>query len=127
MTASKRMPWTPWTPSQNKTLKDLSKTHTAKQLAVLTGHSVNAVYQQVRRIETNLIKSGEMNVLSRHSDNDVELARALADEDMTPELISKKLEVPLGTIKGWISYRSRTGVETEMPRKVNHEVRQTKR
>ena len=122
--AAKRMPWTQ---GQNKQLHALGKTHSANQLAALTGHSVNAVYAQAKRIGANLIKSGEKNGLSRHSDSDVELARSLADEDLTPEFISKKLGVPVGTIKGWISYRSRTEEASDMPRKVNHDVYQTKK
>lgn len=55
---------------------------------------------------------GEGNWLSRHSDEDVELARTLYEEGIGPSEIARKLEVPLSTVESWVSYRMRTGSRT---------------
>jgi len=55
---------------------------------------------------------GERHHRARHSDHDVELARALRDEGLTYREIAEKLEVSYWTARDWCDYRTRTGAIT---------------
>lgn len=104
--------WEKWSDSEERFLIKNAQNMTAEDMAKVLKRSVASINSKVRyyrKLGKNIRmqKSGDNHHLARHKEHDVELCRMLSLEGMTGEVISEKMEIPLGTVYDWISYQSR--------------------
>lgn len=106
------MSWNAWSEEETKFLIKNSHRMTAKEIAAAIDRSEVSVWSKARYLKKTgrniqLQKSGTNHHLTTHTNDDVELCRALNDNGLTYRTIAKKMEIPLGTVQEWCSYRSR--------------------
>ena len=96
-----------WLPDDDRTLRRLSPTRTAKQIARALGRTSNAVHQRAHLLHIPLQKAGDRDYRTKYPDTVVERARALHEAGLTPSEITRATGVPIGSVKSFIYYRGR--------------------
>jgi hypothetical protein len=97
-----------WSRREDRTIRRLAATHTAKQLAeLLPGRTVNAIHQRAYRLKVRLQKAGDRDYRTKDSDALVERVRQLHEQGKAPSAISRETGVPIGSVKSFAYYRAR--------------------
>ncbi|ASM34120.1 hypothetical protein BVG84_09980 [Serratia marcescens] len=97
-----------------KFMKDNRQKLTQKEIARHLGRTEASVSTAMLRRGINPGKPrGEHHQFAKHSDDDVELCRALADEGLFVSEIARKMELDHSTVWRWVNFESRSNIELE--------------
>jgi hypothetical protein len=85
--------------------------HAGKLSAQEMGKQLNRTHVSVkcraRRIGVNLQRYGENHHLAKTSNHDIELCRALNEENIKPKAIAEKMDISISLVYSVINYRCR--------------------
>lgn len=97
----------PWTSTEDRTIRRLGSTRTAKQLAQMLRRTPCAVHQRAYRLRVRLQKDGDRDFRTKYSDCLVESIRALHEAGLGPRVIASRVHVPEGSVRSFCYYRGR--------------------
>lgn len=94
-----------WTGQEVAILKKHASTHSAQEIAdMLPMRTKTAVVRAAVERNIPLLKHGEHHHAAKHSDEDVELCRALHEEAVSTKDIAEKMGLPEATVRGFVNF-----------------------
>lgn len=90
--------------AETELIRMYARTHTAQQIAEMTGRSRGSVKQKMFRMGVSMMKHGDTHYNVKHSDHDVELCRTLYDEGLSCGQISEKMEIPQSYVRKIVAH-----------------------
>lgn len=96
-----------FTRSEITLLRNLARSHTAQQIADMTGRSRRSIANKAFELGISMKKNGDAHYNVKHSDHDIELCRALYDEGLPIREISEKMEIPANYLSNILHFRKR--------------------
>ncbi|AXH72143.1 MAG: DNA-binding protein [Siphoviridae sp. ctdc_1] len=96
-----------FTPDEIRLIRRLAKTHTAQQIAEMTGRSRRSVANKAFDLGISMKKHGDNHYNVKYSDEDVELARQLHEAGLGVREIAEKMEIPQDHLSNILYFRKR--------------------
>lgn len=97
----------PYKKEEDRILYKYAGVKSAKEIGVLIGRNTQSVRERASRLNISLKRIGDNNPKTKHSDQDVELARCLSDEGLKPKVIAEKMEIKEDYLRKILSYSRR--------------------
>lgn len=88
-------------------LRQMYKTTTLDSASEYFGIPRRTLQNELAKHGVSFMKYGEKNSNAKHSNHDVWLCRQLKAEGLSNREISEKMEIPLGTVKGFFYGKDR--------------------
>jgi len=96
-----------FTPQEIALIRDKAATHTAAQIAEMTGRSRRAIANKAYELRISMKKHGDTHYRVKHSDHDIELCRALFEEGVSIADIAEKMEIDRSYVSNIVHFHKR--------------------
>ena len=96
-----------FTRSEITLIRNLARSHTAQQIADMTGRSRRSIANKALALGISMKKNGDNHYNVKHSDHDIELCRTLYDEGLPIRDISEKMEINQGHLSNILHFHKR--------------------
>ena len=103
-----------WDRSDVAILRRFAELHTAKHIGLMLGRTESAVHSAARRYGVYLMKVGPLTHGWRHSDDTVrDVLRRYYVERKGIKRIAREMDMPFGTVLGYVKGRNRPHLRRE--------------
>jgi len=96
-----------FTPAEVNLIRTLAATHTAQQIADMTGRNRRSIANKAAELRISMKKHGDNHYNMKHTDHDIELCRILYDEGLPIAEIAEKMEISKRYLTNILYFRKR--------------------